>query len=68
MLVRAESIVPTPLKNKLFSIQFIHKLWGQNGVKLQPQKRVLPHFGPKKQEKTPEINDFRCFFGCGGGT
>ena len=48
--------------------QFIHKLWGQNGVKLKAQKRVIPHFGSKKQEKTPEINDFRCFFGCGGGT
>ena len=42
-------------------------LRGQNGVKSKIKKGANSHFGSNLHEKTPEINDFRCFFGCGGG-
>lgn len=45
----------------------IHYMWGQNGVKLKIKKGANPHFGSILHEKTPEIDDFKCHFGCGGG-
>lgn len=48
-------------------LRVIHNLRGQNGVKFKIKNGANPHFGSNLHEKTPEINDFRCLFGCGGG-